>query len=166
MIKKLYWSVRPGSFVNPETGIENLNGPLFTGRVKDWYETLYALVASETILSKNTVISVTPLAYKVLSHTTFPKWVQMEQANVQRTPIQGVAGQITIQNQDNRVEIHILNMNDDYFINEKDNFDWQSIVSSLEDIKYLVENGKSKRSVLASIEAEISYIKAYIESRK
>jgi hypothetical protein len=40
MKTKFYWSRRPGKFVNKLTGVPVDIGPVFTGTVREWYETL------------------------------------------------------------------------------------------------------------------------------
>jgi hypothetical protein len=44
-MKQVYWSRRCGEFVNPETGKVVVGElPMFTGTVREWYETLVATI--------------------------------------------------------------------------------------------------------------------------
>jgi hypothetical protein len=47
-MKTFYWSRIPGKFVNTETGVmPSLPigiGPLFSGSIREWYETLYGTI--------------------------------------------------------------------------------------------------------------------------
>lgn len=42
----MYWSRRPGRFVNPKTGVDELYQPNFDGTVRDWYNRLQPLLFS------------------------------------------------------------------------------------------------------------------------
>ena len=40
----MFWSRKPGNFINQRTGIPNHNGPHFTGTVRQWYGVLEEVI--------------------------------------------------------------------------------------------------------------------------
>jgi hypothetical protein len=55
-MKTLYWSRKPGTFVNKLTGVVHdfgEYGPMFTGSVCEWYETLVETLIDLSIICEN-----------------------------------------------------------------------------------------------------------------
>jgi len=55
-VKTIYWSRKPGQFVNLHTGVEVLNSPVAVGAIKEWYNTLADTIFENTTSNQNIMV--------------------------------------------------------------------------------------------------------------
>jgi hypothetical protein len=112
----LYWSRRPGKFVNRTTGADlttgGTNGPDFTGTVSEWYETLLetvndvsATIHRKTLRGGATFIVVSPEVANILEFTSGFR------ANVTHDDDKGTSGAVNVGSLQSKWEVYV----DPYF---------------------------------------------------
>ena len=112
----LYWSRRPGKFVNRTTGADLTSGgaagPDFTGTVSEWYETLLetvndvsAAIHRKTLRGGATFIVVSPEVANILEFTSGFR------ANVTHDDDKGTSGAVNVGSLQSKWEVYV----DPYF---------------------------------------------------
>jgi len=112
----LYWSRRPGKFVNRTTGADltagGTEGPDFTGTVSEWYETLLetvndvsATIHRKTLRGGATFIVVSPEVANILEFTSGFR------ANVTHDDDKGTSGAVNVGSLQSKWEVYV----DPYF---------------------------------------------------